>query len=111
MWGQKLTPNQVAAFNGPVTALYNGQVFRGNPRDIPLTKHAQIPLEMLGALLEETECLSPATAIRVLEAKVKNPALLELDGKALEAGRLYIGHTVAVGAVTQSPPIPSHVPA
>jgi hypothetical protein len=25
-----------------VVALYNGQVYRGNPRDIPLTAHAQI---------------------------------------------------------------------
>jgi len=57
---------------------------------------------MMGALLEETECLSPATAIRVLEAKVKNPTLLELDRKALDAGRVYIDHTVAIGAVTQA---------
>ncbi len=57
---------------------------------------------MMGALLEETECLSSATAMKVLEAKVKNPALLELDRKALDAGRLYIDHTVAVGAVTQA---------
>jgi len=57
---------------------------------------------MMGALLEETECLSSDTAMKVLEAKVKNPALLELDRKALEAGRLYIDHTVAVGAVTQA---------
>ncbi len=57
---------------------------------------------MMGALLEETECLSSATAMKVLEAKVKNPALLELDRKALDAGRVYIDHTVAVGAVTQA---------
>ena len=57
---------------------------------------------IMGALLEETECLSSATAMKVLEAKVKNPALLELDRKALDAGRLYIDHTVAVGAVTQA---------
>ena len=57
---------------------------------------------LMGALLEETECLSPDTAMRVLEAKVKNPALLELDRKALDAGRIYIDHTVAVGAVTQA---------
>ena len=57
---------------------------------------------MMGALLEETECLSPATAMKVLEAKVKNPALLELDRKALDAGRVYIDHTVAIGAVTQA---------
>ena len=57
---------------------------------------------IMGALLEETECLSSATAMSVLEAKVKNPALLELDRKALDAGRIYIDHTVAVGAVTQA---------
>ena len=57
---------------------------------------------MMGALLEETECLSPATAMKVLEAKVKNPALLELDRKALDAGRIYIDHTVAMGAVAGS---------
>jgi 2-oxoisovalerate ferredoxin oxidoreductase beta subunit len=57
---------------------------------------------MMGALLEETECLSSATAMKVLETKVKNPALLELDRKARDAGRVYIDHTVAVGAVTQA---------
>jgi 2-oxoisovalerate ferredoxin oxidoreductase beta subunit len=57
---------------------------------------------ILGALLEETECLSPATAVNVLEKKVKNPTLLELDRKALDAGRVYIDHTVAIGAVTQA---------
>ena len=57
---------------------------------------------MMGALLQETECLAAETAIKVLEFKVKNPALLELDRKALEAGRLYIDHTVAIGALTQA---------
>ncbi|HZQ95737.1 MAG TPA: 2-oxoacid:acceptor oxidoreductase family protein [Candidatus Sulfotelmatobacter sp.] len=57
---------------------------------------------MMGALLEHTECLASETAIKVLEAKVKNPALLELDRKALDAGRVYINHTVAIGALTQA---------
>jgi Pyruvate/2-oxoacid:ferredoxin oxidoreductase gamma subunit len=57
---------------------------------------------MMGALLEETECLHSDTAMKVLETKVKNAALLELDRKALDAGRLFIDHTVAVGAVTQA---------
>jgi 2-oxoisovalerate ferredoxin oxidoreductase beta subunit len=57
---------------------------------------------IMGALLEETECLSSATALKELEAKVKNPTLLELDRKALDAGRVYIDHTVAIGAVTQA---------
>ena len=57
---------------------------------------------ILGALLEETECLASSTAIQVLEAKVKDPALLDFDRKALDAGRLYIDDTVAIGAVTQA---------
>jgi hypothetical protein len=32
--------------NDPVTALYDGHLFRGNPRTIPLTKHAQIQLDI-----------------------------------------------------------------
>ena len=46
VWGQNLTPTRVGPVGGAVTALYNGQVFRGNPWDIPLTKHAQIQLEV-----------------------------------------------------------------
>ena len=45
-WGQPLGPDQVGPVTGPVTALYNGQVYRGNPRDIPLTAQAQIQLEV-----------------------------------------------------------------
>ncbi len=45
-WGQPLGPDQVGPVTGPVTALYNGQVYQGNPRDIPLTAHAQIQLEV-----------------------------------------------------------------
>jgi hypothetical protein len=45
-WGQPLGPGQVGPAHGRVTAIYNGQVFTGNPRDIPLTKHAQIQLEV-----------------------------------------------------------------
>ena len=55
----------------------------------------------MGALLEETECLGPATAMKVPEAQVKNPTLLEVDRKALEAGRLFVDHG-CVDAVTQA---------
>ncbi len=54
---------------------------------------------MLGALLEATECLSSETAMQVLEAKVKKVQLLEIDRKALAAGRDYIDHQI--GAVSQ----------
>ena len=50
IWGQPLGPDQVGPEAGHVVALYNGQVYLGNPRDIPLTAHAQIQL-MVGSPL------------------------------------------------------------
>jgi hypothetical protein len=45
-WGQPLGPDRVGPATGRVIALYNGQRYLGNPRDIPLNKHAQIQLEV-----------------------------------------------------------------
>src|SRR5262249_24493694 len=56
---------------------------------------------MMGALLEETECLLPETAMSVLETKIKKLDLLEIDRQALAAGRNFIGSHVRVGAVSQ----------
>lgn len=56
---------------------------------------------MLGALLEETGALPMETAIAVLEKTVKNPQILELDKRALDAGADYIRKQVRVGAVSQ----------
>jgi len=56
---------------------------------------------MLGALLEETQCLAPGTALSVLEDKVKKLDLLEIDRKALTAGRLFIDEQAHLGAVSQ----------
>jgi len=63
------------------------------------TKAANIVL--MGALLEETECLAPGTALSVLEDKVKKVDLLEIDRKALTAGRLFIDEQAHIGAVSQ----------
>jgi 2-oxoisovalerate ferredoxin oxidoreductase beta subunit len=95
--------------------LYNGTSL---PRDIKLekTRVLCVPASeiadsigtakvanvvMLGALLEETECLPSETAVAVLEANVKNPKMLEMDKKAIEAGRFYVEHEVHVGAMSQ----------
>jgi 2-oxoisovalerate ferredoxin oxidoreductase beta subunit len=56
---------------------------------------------MLGALLEETECLAPATAMGVIESKVKKVDLLETNRRALRAGQEFIANDVNIGAVTQ----------
>ena len=45
-WGQPLGTGQAGPASGHVTAIYNGQVYQGNPRDIPLTAHAQVQLEV-----------------------------------------------------------------
>ncbi|HEY5254866.1 MAG TPA: 2-oxoacid:acceptor oxidoreductase family protein, partial [Acidobacteriaceae bacterium] len=56
---------------------------------------------MMGALLEETECLAAGTAWSVLQDKVKRLDLLELDRKALNAGRLFIDEHAHIGALDQ----------
>jgi 2-oxoisovalerate ferredoxin oxidoreductase beta subunit len=56
---------------------------------------------LMGALLEETECLSPATARGILETKSNKVDLLEIDLQALAAGRNFIDGQVRVGAVSQ----------
>jgi hypothetical protein len=54
IWGQPLGTDRVGPATGHVTSLYNGQVYLGNPRDIPLTAHAQIQL-MVGTPLTAPE--------------------------------------------------------
>ena len=56
---------------------------------------------LLGALLEEAECLLPETAVDVLQEKIKRVEMMELNRKALAAGREFIDHYVRVGAVSQ----------
>jgi 2-oxoisovalerate ferredoxin oxidoreductase beta subunit len=56
---------------------------------------------MLGALLEETGCLANTTALNVLEDRVKKLELLEIDRKALAAGRDYIDYHVRGAAMSQ----------
>jgi hypothetical protein len=46
VWAQPLSKTQVGPVKGPVTALLNGRVWTGNPRDIPLGSHQQIQLEV-----------------------------------------------------------------
>ena len=56
-WGQQLGPDVVGPAHGHVTVLVNGKVFTGNPRDVPLTKHAEIQLEV-GTPLVAPESIS-----------------------------------------------------
>jgi hypothetical protein len=54
-WGQPLGPHHLGPATGRVAAIYNGQRYTGNPRDIPLNPHAQIQLEI------GTPLVAPAT--------------------------------------------------
>ncbi len=45
---------------GRVVALYNGQVYQGNPRNIPLDAHAQIQLEIGTPLIAPQPVTFPA---------------------------------------------------
>jgi hypothetical protein len=60
VWGQPLGPDQVGPARGPVTAIYNHQVYRGNPRNIPLEKHAQIQLEVGKPLVSPASITFPS---------------------------------------------------
>src|SRR3954469_17604691 len=48
VWGQPLSPKLMAGFEGRVRAYVGGRSRRGDPRTIPLTRHAQIVLEVRG---------------------------------------------------------------
>jgi hypothetical protein len=45
-WGVALGPDRIGQATGRVVAFYNGSLYNGNPRDIPLTAHAQIQLDV-----------------------------------------------------------------
>ena len=59
-WGQPLGSAQAGPAAGRVVALYNGQVYQGNPRDIPLTAHAQIQLDIGTPLIAPQPVTFPA---------------------------------------------------
>ena len=46
IWGQPLSRRQVGPARGKVTAFFNGRMFTGDPRRIPLLAHAQIQLDV-----------------------------------------------------------------
>ena len=59
-WGQPLGPDRIGPVSGHVTALYDGKVYQGNPRGIPLNAHAQIQLEIGTPLIAPETIIFPA---------------------------------------------------
>jgi hypothetical protein len=60
IWGQPLNRRHVGPARGTVTVLFNGRVFTGNPRRIPLLAHSQIELEVGRPLVAPEEITFPA---------------------------------------------------
>ncbi|MDA8318987.1 MAG: hypothetical protein M0030_04105 [Actinomycetota bacterium] len=60
-WGQPLSTTRVGPATGHVTALYDGKVYRGNPRNIPLNAHAQIQLEVGTPLVAQQTITFPGS--------------------------------------------------
>jgi hypothetical protein len=50
VWGQALSTTRLLSFRAPVLAFVDGHSWTGDPRAIPLARHAQIVLEVEGTL-------------------------------------------------------------
>jgi hypothetical protein len=59
IWREPLGPARLSSATGPVTAFYNGHYYRGNPREIPLRKHAQIQLDLGNPLIAPETIIFP----------------------------------------------------
>lgn len=59
-WGQPLGPSALGPVKGHVVAIYNGKLYHGNPRDIPLNSHAQIQLEVGKPLIAQQMITFPS---------------------------------------------------
>jgi hypothetical protein len=46
VWRQPLGPRRLGSATGKVTAFLDGRRYHGDPRDIPLTAHAQIQVDI-----------------------------------------------------------------
>jgi hypothetical protein len=60
IWGLQLQPSILGPVRGHITAFYNGSLYKGNPRDLPLNKHAQIQLDVGKPLIAPQKITFPA---------------------------------------------------
>ena len=59
LWGQRLGPQRLASFHGVVLAFVGGRRWQGDPRRIPLARHAQIVLAIGGYVPPHPQYLFP----------------------------------------------------
>jgi hypothetical protein len=58
-WGQPLSRHQVGPAHGRVVALYNGRVYKGSLRSMPLGRHVQIQLDVGSPLVAPEKITFP----------------------------------------------------
>jgi hypothetical protein len=59
VWGARLGSHRLLSFRGRVSAFVGGRAVNGDPRAIPLTRHAQIVLETGGYVAPHPSYLFP----------------------------------------------------
>lgn len=63
VWGQPLGPSQVGPAHGKVTVIVNGQVFKGNPRDVPLGSQENLQVQVGTPLVAPGTVNWPSTGL------------------------------------------------
>ncbi len=59
IWGRTLSPRQLLSFRGRVAVFIGGRRFTGNPGRVPLTKHAEIVVELGRYIAPHVDYLFP----------------------------------------------------
>jgi len=59
VWGRRVTSSKLLSFPGRVSVFVGGRRYLGEPRAVPLTKHAQIVLEVGGHVAPHASYLFP----------------------------------------------------
>lgn len=58
-WGRTLSPTRLLSFRGRVSVFVGGRCFMGDPRTVPLTRHAEIVVETGGHVPPHVDYLFP----------------------------------------------------
>ncbi len=62
VWGRRLSSGAMLSFRGRVSVFVGGRRWRGEPRRVPLTKHAQVVVEIGGYVAPHSTYLFPKGA-------------------------------------------------
>jgi hypothetical protein len=59
VWGRRLDPGRLLSFTGRVSVFVGGRPFTGDPRRVPLTRHAEVVVEVGGHVAPHPTYLFP----------------------------------------------------